>query len=87
MDKAEKQEIIEKYRHHQNDTGSPEVQVALLTKTIAELTEHVKVHKHDNSTRRGLIGSVNKRRKLLRYLSREDSGRFKKISSTLGINL
>ncbi len=70
---------------HERDTGSPEVQIALLTKRIQELTEHLKVHKKDLSSRRGLLGLVNKRRKLLMYLMRKDEKRYRKITEKLGL--
>ena len=75
MDKETKQEIIKKYQRSANDVGSVEVQCAILTQRITELTEHMKIHKKDNSSRRGLIAMVNKRRKLLNYLQREDHAR------------
>ena len=70
---------------HEKDTGSPEVQVALLTKRIQELTEHLKIHKKDLSSRRGLLGLVNKRRKLLMYLMKKDEKRYQKITEKLGL--
>ena len=68
----EKQEIIKTYATHEGDTGSPEVQVALLTKRIADLTEHLKEHKKDNHTRRGLMQLIGKRRRLLKYIKDRD---------------
>lgn len=70
---------------HEKDTGSPEVQIALLTKRIQELTEHLKIHKKDLSSRRGLLGLVNKRRKLLMYLMKKDEKRYQKITEKLGL--
>lgn len=70
---------------HEKDTGSPEVQIALLTKRIQELTEHLKIHKKDLSSRRGLLGLVNKRRKLLIYLLKKDEKRYQVITEKLGL--
>ena len=70
--KEEKSAVIEANKTHENDTGSPEVQVAILTARIQQLTEHLKVHKHDNHSRRGLLKMVGKRRKLLDYLAKKD---------------
>ena len=81
----EKQEIIKTYATHEGDTGSPEVQVALLTKRIADLTEHLKEHKHDHHSRRGLLMMVGKRRSLLDYLYRKDIERYRAIIAKLGI--
>ena len=83
MDKETKQEIIKKYQRSANDVGSVEVQVAILTQRITELTEHMKIHKKDNSSRRGLIAMVNKRRKLLNYLQREDHTRYTTLINSL----
>ena len=83
MDKETKQEIIKKYQRSANDVGSVEVQCAILTQRITELTEHMKIHKKDNSSRRGLIAMVNKRRKLLNYLQREDHSRYTALISSL----
>lgn len=85
MDQAVKAEIKKEYQLNDRDTGSVEVQVALLTKHIADLTEHLKTHKKDNSSRRGLITMVNKRRKLLSYLSKEDNARYKDLIQRLGL--
>ena len=81
----EKQEIITKYATHEGDTGSPEVQVALLSKRIADLTEHLKEHKHDHHSRRGLLKMVGKRRKMLDYLMAKDIERYRAIIAKLGI--
>ena len=67
-----KKKIIEKYRTHATDTGSPQVQIAILTEEVKELTEHLKMHKKDHSSRRGLIKKVGERRRLMKYLKRED---------------
>jgi small subunit ribosomal protein S15 len=80
-----KQTIIDTYRTHQTDTGSPEVQIAILTERISELTEHFKTHKKDHASRRGLLMMVSKRRRLLDYLKRYDSERYKAVIQKLGI--
>ncbi|MBX0312115.1 MAG: 30S ribosomal protein S15 [Sulfurihydrogenibium sp.] len=80
-----KQEIIKKFALHEKDTGSPEVQIAILTERIRNLTEHIKANKKDLHSRRGLIGMVNKRRKLLNYLKRESEERYRKIIEALNI--
>ncbi len=80
-----KTSIIEKFRQHEGDTGSPEVQVALLTDRIQHLTEHLREHKHDYSTRRGLLKLVGQRRRQLRYLSNKDVGRYHQLIQTLGL--
>ena len=85
MDKAKRSEIISKYGRKEGDTGSPEVQIALLSARILELTEHLKANKKDHSTRRGLLGMVSKRKSLLKYLSKENHEKFVEISSELGI--
>lgn len=85
MDQAVKAEVKNEYKLHEQDTGSAEVQVALLTSRIKELTEHLKMHKKDHSTRRGLIMMVNKRRKLLTYLQKQDGGRYKELIEKLGL--
>lgn len=85
MDKATKTAVIEQYRVHETDTGSPEVQVAVLTGRINELTEHLKVHKHDHATRRGLLTLVGERSALLRYLARSDGERYRKVIEKLGL--
>ena len=81
----DKQEIISKYATHEGDTGSPEVQVALLTKRIADLTEHLKTHKPDHHSRRGLLLMVGDRRRLLDYLKREDINRYRSLIERLGL--
>ena len=80
-----KESIIDKYRTHEGDTGSPQVQVALLTQRINELTEHFKTHKKDNHSRRGLLKLVSKRRRLLDYLKRNDAERYHAVVSRLGL--
>jgi len=77
--------IIEENKTHETDTGSPEVQIALLTARINQLNEHLKVHKHDHHSRRGLMMMVGRRRRLLNYLSRKDIGRYRALVSRLGI--
>ncbi len=85
MLKTEKQAIIEKYAVHEGDTGSPEVQIALLTKRINDLTDHLRVHKKDHHSRRGLLKMVGKRRSLLKYLTKTDIERYRKIVAELGL--
>ena len=80
-----KQEIINTYKREEKDTGSPEVQIALLTERINELTEHLKVHKKDNHSRRGLLKMVGKRRNLLNYLVKKDVNRYRAIVEKLGL--
>lgn len=79
----EKTKIISKYRLHETDTGSPEVQIAVFTEKIAELTKHLRTHKKDFHSRRGLLGMVSKRRLLLGYLQREDLPRYEEIAKKL----
>ena len=81
----EKQEIIAKYATHEGDTGSPEVQVALLSKRIADLTEHLKEHKHDHHSRRGMQLMIGDRRRLLDYLKRGDINRYRSLIERLGL--
>ncbi len=78
-------EIIEEFGKHESDTGSPEVQVALMTERIAYLTEHLRTHKKDHHTRRGLLMLVGKRRRLLNYLSRQDVERYRSLITDLGL--
>jgi small subunit ribosomal protein S15 len=85
MLKEKKEEIIKEFGRHQNDTGSPEVQIALLTTRILELTGHLQNHTHDESSRRGLLKLVGQRRRLLAYLRREDYQRYVAISDRLGL--
>jgi small subunit ribosomal protein S15 len=81
----QKKEIVEKYQRGAGDTGSPEVQVALLTARITDLTEHFKVHKHDHHSRQGLVRLVNSRRKLLDYLKKKDVERYRTLIGSLGL--
>ncbi|MGN1423556.1 MAG: 30S ribosomal protein S15 [Oscillospiraceae bacterium] len=83
--KEEKTAVIEANRLHTNDTGSPEVQIAILTKRINELTEHIKVHQKDHHSRRGLLKMVGHRRNLLNYLQKKDIERYRAIIAKLGI--
>lgn len=85
MTKERKQEIINKFKRDENDTGSSEVQIALLTERITELTEHLKVHPKDNHSRRGLLKMVGKRRNLLNYLARTDLEKYRDISQKLAL--
>jgi len=82
----EKKEIIEQYAVKSGDTGSPEVQVALLTRRIEKLVAHLKTNPHDNHSRRGLLGIVSKRRRLLNYLEKKDAARFKEIKKKLELS-
>ncbi|TDA68916.1 MAG: 30S ribosomal protein S15 [Clostridia bacterium] len=81
----EKKEIIDKYRRHEHDTGSPEVQIAILTKRINSLTEHLRVHRKDHHSRRGLLKMVGQRRALLNYLRDTDVKRYHQVISELGL--
>jgi len=83
--KDEKTAVIEANRTHETDTGSPEVQIAILTARINELTEHLKIHKQDSHSRRGLYKMIGKRRKLLDYLAKKDVERYRTIIAKLGI--
>ena len=85
MDKADKQAVIEEYRTHDKATASTESQVAVLTARITELTQHLRENKHDESTRRGLLKLVGRRRRLLRYLNSEDVGRYRTLIARLGL--
>ena len=85
ISKEVKAEIIEKYKRDEKDTGSPEVQIALLTTRINELTEHLKVHQKDNHSRRGLLKMVGKRRNLLNYLAKKDIARYREIVEKLNL--
>ena len=78
-------EVIEQYQTHPTDTGSPEVQVALLTRRIKELSEHLGANKHDNHSRRGLLKMVGRRRRLLSYLSRTENERYQRLIQSLGL--
>ena len=85
MTKERKQEIINTYKRDENDTGSPEVQIALLTERINELTTHLKVHAKDNHSRRGLLKMVGARRSLLNYLAKKDLNRYREIAQKLSL--
>jgi small subunit ribosomal protein S15 len=83
--KEDKTQLISDYRRSDNDTGSAEVQIAVLTRRIAELTEHLKTHKKDHHSRRGLLQMVGRRRRMLDYLRREDVGRYRELIARLGL--
>ena len=85
MTKERKQELINLYKREENDTGSSEVQIALLTERISELTEHLKSHKNDNHSRRGLLKMIGKRRNLLNYLAEKDINRYREIVKKLNL--
>ena len=85
IDKAQKEEIMKEFGRHKDDTGSPEVQIALITARITDLTGHLQDHTHDESSRRGLLKLVGQRRRLLAYLRREDYQRYIAISDRLGL--
>jgi small subunit ribosomal protein S15 len=82
---ADKAATVQEYRLHETDTGSPEVQVALLSQRIAHLTEHLKVHKHDHHSRRGLMMLIGRRRRLLDYVRNNDVERYRNLISRLGL--
>jgi small subunit ribosomal protein S15 len=81
----DKEEVIRDHQAHEGDTGSPEVQVAVLTRRIAHLTEHLREHKHDYHSRRGLLKMVGKRRRLLKYLQKKDVERYRALIAKLGL--
>lgn len=85
IQKEKKQAVMTEYRTHESDTGSPEVQVAVLTERVRELTEHLKVHQKDFHSRRGLLKMVGRRRKLLRYLKEKDFNRYRSLIERLGL--
>ena len=85
MDAATKKHIIEEYATHPGDTGSPDVQIALLTRRIAELTEHLKSHKQDHHSRRGLMLMVGERRRLLNYVAKNDIEHYRELIARLGL--
>ena len=85
LSKVEKESVIQDFHRHSTDTGSPEVQIALLTTRIQQLTEHLKEHKHDEHSRRGLLKLVGQRRRHLNYLSRKDPDRYQEMLQRLGL--
>jgi len=85
LTKQEKEKIVGDFERHDGDTGSPEVQIALLTKRINDLTEHLKTHRKDHASRRGLLKMVGTRAALLKYISKKDIGRYREITSRLGL--
>ena len=85
MDKEQKTGLINTYRRHSSDTGSPEVQIALISGRITQLTEHLQAHKHDNHSRRGLLKMVGQRRRHLDYLKKKDLNRYRQVIEQLGI--
>jgi small subunit ribosomal protein S15 len=85
MNAAAKTQIVSDYKTHDKDTGSPEVQIAILTRQITDLTDHLRTHKKDHSSRRGLLKMVSKRNSLLKYLTREDRSRYQQIIQRLGL--
>ena len=85
LNKEDKTKLIEDYHRHDTDTGSPEVQIAILTKRILQLTNHLRVNKYDESSRRGLLKLVGQRRRLLAYLRRKDYGRFVSVAERLNL--
>jgi len=87
LDKKVKEKIIKKFRTHDTDTGSSQVQIAILTEEIKELTDHLKQHKHDFSSRRGLLKKVGERRKLLKYLQKENAEQFKDLAEKLKLKI
>jgi small subunit ribosomal protein S15 len=87
LTKDQKTKIINKYRTHESDTGSPQIQIAILSTEIKDLTDHLKKHKHDHSSRRGLLKKVSERRKLLKYLQKEDPKAFKGLAQSLNLKI
>ncbi|MDP9408191.1 MAG: 30S ribosomal protein S15 [Actinomycetota bacterium] len=85
LETAEKQRIMSEYGTVERDTGSPEVQIAMLSKRISDLTEHLKAHKHDHHSRRGLLLLVGRRRRLLKYLAKTDINRYRSLIERLGL--
>ena len=83
LDRKAKEKIIEKFRTHASDTGSPQVQIAILTAEMKDLSDHLKMHKKDFSSRRGLLRKVNERRKLIRYIQREEPKEYQKLAEKL----
>ncbi len=87
LDKKVKQRLINRFKVHETDTGSPQVQIAILTEEITQLTEHLKKHKQDHSSRRGLLRKVGERRRLLRYIQREDEKAFLDLAQKLKLRI
>jgi len=87
LDKKAKQKIINKFKIHDADTGSTQVQVAILTEEVTQLTDHLKRHKHDHSSRRGLLKKVGERRRLLKYLQKEDENAFNDLAKKLKLKI
>lgn len=87
LDKKTKQKIISKFKIHETDTGSSQVQIAILTEEIKQLAEHLKKHKHDHSSRRGLLKKVGERRRLLKYLQKEDAKAFDELAKALKLKI
>jgi small subunit ribosomal protein S15 len=87
LDKKNKEKIIKKFRTHDSDTGSPQVQIAILSAEIEQLVEHLKIHKQDHSSRRGLLKKVSERRRLLKYLQKEDLEAFKDVATKLKLKI
>lgn len=87
LDKKKKQQIINKFKIHENDTGSPQVQIAILTEEIKDLTGHLQQHKQDHSSRRGLLKKVGERRRLLKYLQEEDYQSFEELAKKLKLKI
>jgi small subunit ribosomal protein S15 len=87
LDKNAKQRIINKFKTHGTDTGSPQVQIAILTEEIKQLSDHLKSHKHDHSSRRGLLKKVGERRRLLKYLQKEDEQAFNELAGKLKLKI
>lgn len=87
LDKKKKERIIKKFQAHKNDTGSPQVQIAILTEEIKELTKHLQQHRKDHSSRRGVLKKVSERKKLLKYLQKEDEKAFKKLAIDLKLKI
>jgi len=85
MDKEDKKDVIHEFSRHEGDTGSPEVQVALLTNRISYLTDHLRTHRHDESSRRGLLKMVGRRRRLLAYIRKKDYQRYQALTDRLEI--
>ena len=87
IDKKKKQRIINKFKTHETDTGSTQVQIAILTEEIKQLTEHLKQHKHDHSSRRGLLKKVGERRRLFKYMQKEDNKAFTELAKKLKLRI